>query len=96
MWEKRTDCIYNTVVGKPEGEIHLKDSGVEGRIILKCILEKGDVRVQIVFIFYRIGTSVGCCEHGDEPVGSIKWRGNSCLASELIAPQKEPNFHGAS
>ena len=42
------------------------------RIILKCMLEKGDVRVQIVFICYRIGTSVGYCEHGDEPVGSIK------------------------
>jgi hypothetical protein len=83
-------------VGKPEGEFHLIDSGVDVRIILKCMLEKGDGRVQIVFICYRIWTSVGCCEHGDEPMGFIKWRGNSSLASELIALQKEPNFHGAS
>jgi hypothetical protein len=40
-------------VGKPEGEFHLTDSGVEGRVILKCFLETEDGRV------HRIGTSVG-------------------------------------
>jgi hypothetical protein len=28
------------LVGKPEGRNHLKDPGVDGRIILNCIFEK--------------------------------------------------------
>jgi len=31
-------------VEKPEGVFHLKDIGVDGRIILKCLLEKEDGR----------------------------------------------------
>jgi len=32
-------CIHN-LVGKPEGKNHSEDQGVNGRIILKRILEK--------------------------------------------------------
>jgi hypothetical protein len=33
---------YSVLVGKPEGRNHLEDPGVDGRIILKRILEKWD------------------------------------------------------
>ena len=29
-------------MGKPEGRNHLEDPGIDGRIILKCILETWD------------------------------------------------------
>jgi hypothetical protein len=35
-----TDEGYRALVGKPEGRNHLKDPGVDGRIILKWILER--------------------------------------------------------
>jgi hypothetical protein len=35
---------YRVLVGKPEGRNHLEDPGVDGRIILKWILEKWDGR----------------------------------------------------
>jgi hypothetical protein len=48
-----------------EGD-HLKDPGVDGRIILKYISEKLD----------RSGSGMeqvtGCCECGTEPLGSVK------------------------
>jgi hypothetical protein len=31
---------HRVLVGKPEGRNHFEDPGVDGRIILKCILEK--------------------------------------------------------
>jgi hypothetical protein len=31
----------------------------------------------------------GSCEHGNEPSGSIKCWGNSCVAAQLAASQKE-------
>ena len=55
--------MYQILVGKPETKIHLKDTGVDGgvdgRIILKCMLKKEDGRVRILFICHRIGTDVG-------------------------------------
>ena len=33
---------YRALVGKPEGRNHLKDPGVDGRIILKWIFERLD------------------------------------------------------
>jgi hypothetical protein len=38
MGERRG--AYRASVGKPEGRNHLKDPGVDGRIILKWIFEK--------------------------------------------------------
>jgi hypothetical protein len=31
---------YRVLVGKPEGRNHLKDPGVDGRVILKWIFER--------------------------------------------------------
>ena len=40
MGESRVACMF--LVGKPEGRRHLKDPRVQGRIMLKWILEKWD------------------------------------------------------
>ena len=41
MGEKR--CVCRVLVGKPEGKSHLKEPGVDVRIILKWIFRKWDV-----------------------------------------------------
>jgi hypothetical protein len=38
MGERRG--AYRALVGKPEGRSHLKDPGLDGRIILKWIFER--------------------------------------------------------
>jgi len=39
-----------------KGKDYFKDPGVDGRIVLKCILEKLDGKVWTGFIALRIGT----------------------------------------
>jgi hypothetical protein len=70
MGEKRNP--YMILVEKPEGKRPLEDLHVGGRIILEWILERWDEVVWAGFIWLRIGTSGGPCEHGNEPSGSIK------------------------
>jgi len=50
----------------------LEDLSVDGKIILKWILEKEDERSRIGFTSRRIGKVACCCERGNEPSGSIK------------------------
>jgi hypothetical protein len=50
--------VYRVLVGKPEGKIHLKDPGVDGRIILRWIFRKLDVGVWTGSSWLRIGTGV--------------------------------------
>jgi hypothetical protein len=50
---------------------HLKDPGIDGRIILKWIIEKWDGEHGLSRSFLGQG-EVGCCECGNEPFGSIK------------------------
>jgi hypothetical protein len=45
---------------------------VDGRIILKWTLEKEGWRVWIRLSGWGQGLVMGCCEHGNEPLGSIK------------------------
>jgi hypothetical protein len=52
-WE-RTKNVYKVLIGKREGKDHWEELDVDGRIILKCILEKG---VWTGFIWLRIDTS---------------------------------------
>jgi hypothetical protein len=42
----------------------------ERTIILKLILKRS-TSVWSGFVWFRIGPSAGCCEHGNEPLGSI-------------------------
>ena len=50
--------VYRVLVGKPEGKNHLKDPGVDGRIILRWIFKKLDVGVWAGSSWLRIGTGV--------------------------------------
>jgi len=49
--------VYKVLVGKPEMKRLLGSSGIDGRIILKYILEKQGVRSWTGFVWLRIGTS---------------------------------------
>ena len=57
MGEKRG--VYRVLVGKPEGRNHLRDPGVDGRIILRWILRKWDVGTRTGSNWLRIGTGGG-------------------------------------
>jgi hypothetical protein len=51
---------------------HLENPGVDGRIILRMIFRKWDVRAWTGSMWFRIEAGVGTCECGNEPSGSIK------------------------
>jgi hypothetical protein len=47
---------------------------MEIKIFVKVVLNINDRVARTEFIWLRIGTSAGCCEYGNEPLGSIKCR----------------------
>jgi len=51
--------VYRILVGKPEGEDHLGEPGVDGRIILRWIVRKWDVGLWTGWSWLRIGTVGG-------------------------------------
>ena len=55
--ERRGVCKVQ--VGKLEGKNHLEDPGVDGRIILRWIFRKRDVRTWTGSVWLRIGTGGG-------------------------------------
>jgi hypothetical protein len=55
-----------------KGRDHPEDLGVDGKIILKLILEKYSWRVWTGLIWLRIDSGDGSREHGTECYGSIK------------------------
>jgi hypothetical protein len=57
MGEKRGE--YRVLVGKPKGNNHLEDPGVDGRIILRWIFRKWYVGAWTESIWLRIGTGGG-------------------------------------
>ena len=57
MGERRV--LYRVLVEKPEGKSHLGDPGVDGRIILRWIFRKWNVRVWTESSWLRIGTGGG-------------------------------------
>ena len=46
---------YRVLVGKPEGRNHLEDLGIDGRTILKWILEKWDGEAWTELLWCGIG-----------------------------------------
>jgi hypothetical protein len=58
--------------GKLRERDHWGDTGLDGRVILRCIFKKQDVEVWTGLSWLRIETDGGTCECGNEPSGSIK------------------------
>jgi hypothetical protein len=52
----------------------LKDPGIDGRIILKCIFQKWDEGAWTELIGSEWRQVAGCCECGNETSGSKKCR----------------------
>jgi hypothetical protein len=50
---------YVVLVGRTEEKSHMEDVGVDGRIILKCILKKWDGGILTAMILLRMGTGGG-------------------------------------
>jgi len=70
MGERRS--IHRVLVGKPEEKVHSEDQGVNGRIILRRIFRKWDVRAWTGSCWLRIRTGGATCGCGNEPSVSKK------------------------
>jgi len=51
--------VYRVLVGKPEGKNHLRDPGVDGRLIVRWILRKCDVGLRTGSSWLSIGAGGG-------------------------------------
>jgi len=58
-WYVEKRFVYRVLVGKPDGRDPLRDTGVDGRIILRWIFVKWDVGVLVGSIWLRIGSGGG-------------------------------------
>jgi hypothetical protein len=61
--------MYHILVGSLNGRDHFEDLDMDGKIILECILGTLSGKVQSSS---GKGPLVCSCEHGSEPLGSIK------------------------
>jgi hypothetical protein len=60
------------LVGRYEGNNHLEDRGLEGRIILKRIFKRKDGKTRLCCSGLGYGQVVSSCESGNEHSGSVK------------------------
>ena len=63
---------YGVLVRKSEGRSHVKDTGINGRVILSWIFRKWDEGYGPDCSGSGKGQVSGTCECGNEPSGSIK------------------------
>jgi hypothetical protein len=59
VWMGEERGVYRILVGKPEENRHMKDPGVDVRIILRCNFNKWDVEVWTGLGWLRIETGGG-------------------------------------
>jgi hypothetical protein len=71
LWEARRGAS-RVVVGRPNGKNYLEDLGIDGRVLLKWIVQKWDEEAWTGLICRKERTGGGLCECGDGPPGSIK------------------------
>jgi hypothetical protein len=64
--------VHKILVERSEGKKPFERLGIDWRIILERILKKQVGSMWPGFIWLRTGTGGDCCEHGNEPSGSIK------------------------
>jgi hypothetical protein len=64
--------VYKVLEGNWREKDHLKNPGVDGRIILIWIFRKLDEGVWTVLDWLRIETGASNCECGNKTSGSIK------------------------
>ena len=57
-YEEKRD-VYRVLLGNLRERELLEDPGIDGRIILRCVLRKWDGRAWIGLIWLRIGTDDG-------------------------------------
>jgi len=55
----RRRVVYRVLVGKTKGKNHLKDPGLDGNIVLRCIFRKWDLGLRTGSNWLRIGTAGG-------------------------------------
>jgi len=70
----------------------LEDLGVDGRIALKCVLNKQYRKVWSGFIWIKIGNVMRSCEPDNEPFVSIFKKGISIPDEKIEAFGKGPHF----
>jgi hypothetical protein len=63
---------YKYLVGQPKGRYNLEDLSLEGRAVLKYILNKQGVRVWIGSSRRNIGSNCVHCEQGELIFASMK------------------------
>ena len=63
---------YRVFFGRSEGKNHLEDLNVDGRIILKYTFKKWEGGMDWIGLSVY-GEVAGCCESGNERLGSIKY-----------------------
>ena len=68
----------------------MEDPCIDGRIILKWMLEKWDSGHGLDQCCSGLGQVAGCCEFGDELSGSVKCREFFYLVEDVFASQEGP------
>jgi hypothetical protein len=64
--------VHNALVGRSEESCYLEGLSIGGSIILKWRFKNLDGEAWSGLVWLRQGQVVGCCECGNEPLGSTK------------------------